>query len=55
MLYIKMSISLTGLYGSATIVNSDLFNDVDALKEQVPTLSTSFLTTTHATMFHKID
>ncbi len=26
-----MSISSTGLYGSATIVNSDLFNDVEAL------------------------
>jgi len=24
-----MSISSTGLYGSATIVNSDLFNDVE--------------------------
>ena len=30
-----MSISSTGLYGSATIVNSDLFNDVEDLKEQV--------------------
>jgi hypothetical protein len=29
-----MSISSTGLYGSATIVNSDLLNDVEALKEQ---------------------
>ena len=28
----SMSISSTGLYGSATIVNSDLFNDVEALK-----------------------
>jgi hypothetical protein len=27
-------------------VNSDLFNDVEALKEQVTTLSTSYLTTT---------
>ncbi len=53
-----MSISSTGLHGSATIVssdlwhasssshtarativNSDLFNDVEALKEQVTTLS----------------
>jgi hypothetical protein len=34
-----MSISSTGLYGSATIVNSDLFNDVEDLKEQVTTLS----------------
>ena len=41
-----MSISSTGLYGSATIVNSDLFNDVEALKEQETTLSTSYLTTT---------
>ena len=40
-----MSISSTGLYGSATIVNSDLFNDVAALIEQVTTLSTSHLTT----------
>ena len=40
-----MSISSTGLYGSATIVNSDLFSDVEALKEQVTTLS-SHLTTT---------
>ena len=42
-----MSISSTGLYGSATIVNSDLFNDVEALKEQMTTLSTSYLTTTN--------
>ncbi len=41
-----MSISSTGLYGSDTSVNSDLFNDVEALKEQVTTLSTSYLTTT---------
>jgi hypothetical protein len=41
-----MSISSTGLYGSATIVNSDLFSDVEVLKEQVTTLSTSYLTTT---------
>ncbi len=40
-----MSISSTGLYGSATIVNSDLFNDVETLKEQVTTLSTSYATT----------
>jgi hypothetical protein len=43
---IIMSISSTGLYGSATIVNSDLFNDVEDLKEQVTTLSTSYLDTT---------
>ena len=36
-----MSISSTGLYGSATIVNSDLFNNVEDLKEQVTTLTTS--------------
>jgi len=41
-----MSISSTGLYGSATIVNTDLFDDVQALKEEVTTLSTSYLTTT---------
>ena len=41
-----MSISSTGLYGSATIVNSDLCSDVEVLKEQVTTLSTSYLTTT---------
>ena len=41
-----MSISSTGLYGSATIVNYDLFNDVSDLKEQVTTLLTSYLTTT---------
>ncbi len=35
-----MSISSTGLYnGSATIVNTDLFDEVEALKEQVTTLS----------------
>jgi hypothetical protein len=39
-----MSISSTGLYGSATIVNSDLFLDVEVLKEQVTTLSTFHLT-----------
>jgi len=42
-----MSISSTGLYGSATIVNTDLFDDVEALKEQVTSLSTSYLTTTN--------
>jgi hypothetical protein len=41
-----MSISSTGLYGSGTIVNSDLFHDVEDLKEQETTLSTSCLTTT---------
>ena len=41
-----MSISSTGLYGSASIMNNDLFNDVEALKEQVTTLSTSYLITT---------
>jgi hypothetical protein len=38
-----MSIRSTGLNGSATIVNSDLFNDVETLKVQVTTLSTSEL------------
>ena len=47
-----MSISSTGLNGSATIVNTDLFDDVEALKEQVTTLSTSYLTTTNE---HRID
>ncbi len=42
-----MSISSTGLYGSATIVNSDLFTDVETLKEEMTTLSTSYLTTTN--------
>ena len=42
-----MSISSTGLYGSATIVNSDLFTDVETLKEEITTLSTSYLTTTN--------
>ncbi len=32
-----MSNSSTGLYGSATIVNNDLFNDVETLKETVTT------------------
>ena len=41
-----MSISSTGLYGSATIVNSDLFTDVETLKEQVTTLNTTYLQTT---------
>jgi hypothetical protein len=43
---IIMSISSTGLYGSATIVSTDIFDDVQAFKEQVTTLSTSCLTTT---------
>ena len=47
-----MSISSTGFYGSATIVNTDIFDDVKALKEQVTTLSTSNLTTTNE---HRID
>ena len=41
-----MSVSSTGLYGVSTIVNTDLFNDVSDLKEQVTTLSTSYLQTT---------
>ena len=41
-----MFISCTGLHGFATVVNSDLFHDVEAVKEQVTTLSTSYLTTT---------
>jgi hypothetical protein len=41
-----MSISSTGLYGSATIVNSDLFTDVETLKETVTTLNTTYLETT---------
>ena len=41
-----MSMSSTGLYGSATIVNTDFFDDVQAFKEQVTTLSTFYLTTT---------
>jgi len=41
-----MSISSTGLYGSATIVNSDLFTDVEILKETVTTLNTTYLQTT---------
>jgi len=40
-----MSISSTGL-GSATIVNSDLFTDVETLKETVTTLNTTDLQTT---------
>ena len=40
-----MSKSSTGLYGSSTIVDSDLFNDVETLQEQETTLSTSYLTT----------
>ena len=41
-----MSISSTGIYGSAKVVNSDIFQDVEDLKEQATTLSTSYLTTT---------
>ena len=41
-----MSISSTGLYGSATIVNSDLFTDVETHKETVTTLNTTYLQTT---------
>jgi len=41
-----MSISSTGLYGSATIVNTDIFDDVQAFKEENVTLSISYLTTT---------
>jgi hypothetical protein len=48
-----MSISSTGLYGSATLVNSDLFTDVETLKETVTTLNTTYLQTTqeHRTDF----
>ena len=41
-----MSISSSGLYGSATIVNTDIFDDVQTLKEEMVTLSTSYLQTT---------
>jgi hypothetical protein len=41
-----MSISSIGPYGSATIVNSDLFNDVETLQETVVTLGTTYLQTT---------
>jgi glutamine cyclotransferase len=41
-----MSISSTGLYGASTIVNTDLFTDVETLKEEMVTLSTSYLQTT---------
>ena len=47
-----MSISSTGLYGSATIVNNDLFNDVETLKETVTTLNTTYLQTTQE---HRVD
>jgi Leucine-rich repeat (LRR) protein len=47
-----MSISSTGLYGNATLVATDLFDDVQALKEEMVTLSTSYLTTTNE---HRID
>ena len=47
-----MIISSTGLHGSATIVNTDIFDDVNALKEQVTTLSTSYLSTTRE---HRVD
>ena len=47
-----MSISSTGLYGSATIVNTDIFDDLLTLKEEVTALSTVDLTTTNE---HRID
>ena len=36
-----MSITSTGLYGAATIVNTDLFDDVEQLKISVTNLTTS--------------
>ena len=50
-----MSISSTGLYGSATIVNTDIFDDVQALKEEMVTLSTSYLQTNTVMIYRKID
>ena len=47
-----MSISSTGLYGSATLVKSDLFNDVETSKETVTTLNTTYLQTTQE---HRVD
>ena len=47
-----MSISSTGLYGSASIVNTDIFDDLLTLKEEVTALSTIYLTTTNE---HRID
>jgi len=47
-----MSISSTGLYGSATIVNTDIFDDLLTLQEEVTALSTIYLTTTNE---HRID
>ena len=41
-----MSISSTDLYGASTIVNTDLFSDVETLKEEMVTLSTTYLQTT---------
>ena len=41
-----MSISSAGLYRSATIVDTDLFDDVENLKIELTTLSTSYLQTT---------
>ena len=41
-----MSINSTGLYGSATIVNTDLFDDVEQLKTDVTNLTTSYNSTT---------
>ena len=47
-----MSISSTGLYGSASIVNTDIFDDLLTLKEEVTALSTIYLTTTNE---HRVD
>ena len=38
-----MSISSTGIYGGATIVNTDLFDDVEKLKSDVNVFTTSYL------------
>ena len=49
-----MSISSTGVYGSATfyntIVNSDFFTDIETLKETVTTLLQNI-----ELIYHKID
>jgi anti-sigma28 factor (negative regulator of flagellin synthesis) len=48
--------SSTGIYGSTAILNSDhftdLFTDVETLKETAPTLNTTYLQTTNE---HRVD
>jgi hypothetical protein len=46
-----MSISSTGLYGSSVLINSDLFNDVETLKEEMRIYVCMYVCITYVCMY----